>query len=188
MKNRKISKLAIASFASGLVFIVGFLGLLNLIPSLYARLLIVLSCCLLAIVCGALAIVKIKKNKETLKGLCFSILGIIFGVTYMSIIFLGMHNQVANTGKTVQSDLLGITKALDIYYMDHGIYPLNEHGLGVLSTYYIIDMSRHTTGIPADPWGNEYQYSFSLNDGTYKLFSLGKDGVKSKDDIYLIKK
>jgi len=178
MNNKKISKFAIASFISSLIFIVGFLGLLNLIPSLYNRLLFTLSCCFLAIIFGISAIIKIKKNKEKLKGFGLSMLGIIFASIYMFIIFSGMSNQIAYTGKTIRNDLASIETALDLYEMDHGMYPLNEYEFDALSPYYIAN-------IPPDPWGNKYQYSFSVEECSYKLFSLGKDGVRSKDDIYL---
>lgn len=41
--------------------------------------------------------------------------------------------------------------------------------------------------IPKDPWGNRYQYNLSSDGRSYKLYSLGSDGVVSEDDIYISK-
>jgi general secretion pathway protein G len=37
---------------------------------------------------------------------------------------------------------------------------------------------------PLDPWGREYKYRFpGEHNSEYDLYSLGKDGVESADDI-----
>ena len=40
--------------------------------------------------------------------------------------------------------------------------------------------------VPLDPWGNPYQYRRPGPDGeAFEVFSLGKDGVESEDDVRL---
>jgi len=72
---------------------------------------------------------------------------------------------------------------LDLYRLDNGRYPTTDQGLAALR-------SRPTTppepnawkgpyakkDIPADPWGNAYQYRYPGEHGDYDLVSLGADG------------
>ncbi|MDR2093105.1 MAG: type II secretion system protein GspG [Azoarcus sp.] len=37
--------------------------------------------------------------------------------------------------------------------------------------------------LPQDPWGRPYQYRNPGKEYAYELFSLGPDGVESKDDV-----
>jgi general secretion pathway protein G len=37
--------------------------------------------------------------------------------------------------------------------------------------------------LPSDPWGHPYQYRNPGTEYAYELFSLGPDGVESKDDV-----
>jgi len=81
-----------------------------------------------------------------------------------------------------RQDVSGIMQALKLYRLDNGRYPTTEQGLRAL-------VERPATGqvppnwkqyldrLPADPWGNPYQY---LNPGVrgadVDVFSLGADG------------
>jgi len=81
-----------------------------------------------------------------------------------------------------RQDVSGIMQALKLYRLDNGRYPTTEQGLRAL-------VERPATGqvppnwkqyldrLPADPWGNPYQY---LNPGVHgadvDVFSLGADG------------
>ncbi|MDH2235144.1 type II secretion system major pseudopilin GspG [Pigmentiphaga sp. GD03639] len=81
-----------------------------------------------------------------------------------------------------RQDISGIMQALKLYRLDNGRYPTTEQGLRAL-------VERPATGqvppnwkqyldrLPADPWGNPYQY---LNPGVHgadvDVFSLGADG------------
>lgn len=68
-----------------------------------------------------------------------------------------------------------LAMALDLYELDNGGFP---NDLSELRPKYIKKK-------PVDPWGNDYQYAYpgTRNPETYDLFSLGKDGVESDDDI-----
>ena len=71
-------------------------------------------------------------------------------------------------------------KALDQYRLDVGAYPAAEEGLQALVTKpankpkwagpYL------KKAVPADPWGNPYQYRYPGEHGEYDLYSHGKDG------------
>lgn len=81
-----------------------------------------------------------------------------------------------------------IATALKLYELDNGSYPIGEEGLNALLTRP--GNAKNWNGPylekkPLDPWGREYQYQ---SPGThrphdYDLFSLGKDGQASGDDV-----
>jgi len=79
---------------------------------------------------------------------------------------------------------------LTSYRMNMGDYPTTQEGLQALVTPpadkaglwkgpYIEDK------IPLDPWKRPYQYKYpgTHNKNGYDVYSLGKDGVESDDDI-----
>ena len=89
-----------------------------------------------------------------------------------------------------QADIsANIATALKLYELDNGQYPSSEDGgLNALLTK---PGSANKWNGPylekkaLDPWGREYQYR---NPGTkrpydYDLFSLGRDGQESQDDV-----
>ena len=83
---------------------------------------------------------------------------------------------------------LTIATGLKLYDLDHGVYPTTEEGLRALLAAPAsagnwkgpyVDMNL------LDPWGHDYQYRCpgTHRPGRYDLFSLGKDGIESADDI-----
>ena len=80
-----------------------------------------------------------------------------------------------------------IPAALKMYEYDNGAYPTTDEGLQVLLTK--TDTAKNWKGPylekkPVDPWKNLYQYR-SPGDyrDDYDLFSLGRDGIESGDDV-----
>jgi len=76
----------------------------------------------------------------------------------------------------------GFEKALDQYRLDTGRFPSSEQGLQAL----ILQPAEEPRwagpylkkGIPLDPWGHPYQYTFPGTNGKeYDLLSFGKDGL-----------
>lgn len=86
-----------------------------------------------------------------------------------------------------------ISAALDLYKMDNGSFPTSEQGLAALVVQpTAAPVPAHWNGpylkkkkIPQDSWGRPYVYLApgSHNKESYDLYSLGQDGVESKDDI-----
>ncbi len=86
-----------------------------------------------------------------------------------------------------------ISAALDLYKMDNGTFPTSEQGLAALVVQpTTAPVPAHWNGpylkkkkIPQDPWGRPYVYLApgGHNKESYDLYSLGQDGVESKDDI-----
>ncbi len=84
-----------------------------------------------------------------------------------------------------------ISLALKLYELDNGNYPVSGQGLQALllkPTSTPVPMNWNGPYLEKeaiDPWGKEYQY---MSPGTHNpqgfdLYSLGKDGTESDDDI-----
>jgi general secretion pathway protein G len=80
-----------------------------------------------------------------------------------------------------------IATALKLYELDNGTFPTTEEGLNALlskpgsaSNWNGPYLERK----PIDPWGRDYKYkSPGEHNNDYDLYSLGKDGVESSDDV-----
>lgn len=117
------------------------------------------------------------------------IMGMLVGIviTRFDTIFQGAEEDAAKQFVT-QS----LEAPLMSYRLHMGSYPTTEEGLQALvqppsgpkasrwKGPYIKD-----TKVPEDPWGNPYQYRFpgQKNPNGYDVWSLGKDGQPSGDDI-----
>jgi general secretion pathway protein G len=78
-----------------------------------------------------------------------------------------------------RTDLVVLSEELKLYKEHHGSYPSSEQGLEAL----LAEGRLHE--LPRDFWHHDYVYRFpSARDrSTFDLFSLGPDGVESRDDI-----
>jgi len=84
---------------------------------------------------------------------------------------------------------LNLATALKLYEMDNGAFPSSSEGLNALLT--APSTAKNWKGpyiekIPLDPWGKDYQYKSPGTHRTYDydLYSLGRDGVESADDVF----
>ena len=106
------------------------------------------------------------------------IIGILVGV---AIPRLGGRVRQAEISRA-RADIQSIGLALRMYELDMGEYPsslsalVNNPGGGRNWNGPYLD-----SGIPTDPWGREYSYS--RTDTSYRLRSMGPDGVESDSDI-----
>ncbi|MEZ5823867.1 MAG: type II secretion system major pseudopilin GspG [Geminicoccaceae bacterium] len=87
---------------------------------------------------------------------------------------------------TARLQIDGMKQALDLYRLDTGAYPATGDGLAALINAPggargwngpYLDAS----GIPLDPWGNDYVYKSPGDHGDYDLASYGSDGVAGGD-------
>lgn len=121
---------------------------------------------------------------------------IIGALAAMTIPRLAGRSEAARA-TTAEADIKGnISLALRLYEVDSGRYPSTEQGLqALIEKPNTSPVPKNWKGpyleeMPADPWGNPYQYRFP---GThpprdYDLFSYGPDGVQSEDDVVNWKK
>lgn len=80
-----------------------------------------------------------------------------------------------------------IATALKLYELDNGNFPSSEEGLTALLNKPASSQNWNGPYLeknPIDPWGREYKYkSPGEHRSDYDLYSLGKDGVESQDDV-----
>lgn len=81
-----------------------------------------------------------------------------------------------------------IATALKLYELDNGRFPSTEEGLGALLNKPAPATNWNGPYLekkPIDPWGREYKYKSPGEHRTYDydLYSSGRDGVESADDI-----
>lgn len=89
-----------------------------------------------------------------------------------------------------QADIsANIATALKLYELDNGRYPSAEEG-GLTALFNKPSNAANWNGPylekkPIDPWGREYQYKSPGAHRTYDydLFSTGRDGIESEDDV-----
>jgi general secretion pathway protein G len=81
-----------------------------------------------------------------------------------------------------------IATGLKLYELDNGNFPSTSEGLGALLTKP--SSARNWNGPylerkPVDPWGKDYEYKSpgEHRKTDYDLYSLGKDGIESADDV-----
>jgi general secretion pathway protein G len=100
--------------------------------------------------------------------------------------FSGRSQQAKETA--AKSQISSIELALDAFEVDTGAYPQGTGGLNAL-----VDEPSGTQswkgpylkkGVPADPWGNAYIYTYpgKNNPKGYDLMSMGPDGRSGTDD------
>jgi len=91
-------------------------------------------------------------------------------------------SQLGKSEVTVaKAQIEAFDKSLDTYRLDVGRYPSAEEGLGALMTAPPSAGAKWNgpylkKGVPADPWGNAYQYRAPGSKSEYEIVSLGKDG------------
>lgn len=99
----------------------------------------------------------------------------------------GRSEQARSATARVDIDA-NIATALKLYELDNHYFPSSEEGLGALLVRPPSAKNWEGPYIekePIDPWGREYQYK-SPGDNRprdYDLYSLGRDGQESEDDI-----
>ena len=83
---------------------------------------------------------------------------------------------------TAMAQIDALAKALDSFRLDVGRYPTNDEGLNSLNVQP--DSAKGWNGpylkkgVPPDPWGRPYIYTFPVSNGDFQIQSLGKDGQR----------
>lgn len=108
------------------------------------------------------------------------IIGILAGLAAVKV-----GNRVGQSQEAgARANIKTLGMAIALYEVDNGSLPPNLDALvskpGAANNWrgpYL------ESGLPKDPWGNAFQYQIDGNSGTYKLKSMGADGMVSGDDI-----
>ena len=97
------------------------------------------------------------------------------------------RSEEARIGVALVDIETNIATALKIYELDNGVFPTTDEGLNALMQ--VPGSAKRWKGPyldkkPLDPWGNLYQYrSPGTHKTDYDLFSFGRDGIESDDDV-----
>ena len=132
----------------------------------------------------------IPRNKILAVGSMMILLGIIFVLCafFYTNYFKLMDKSRLIVARTYVLETL--PSALESFKIDVGDYPADDQGLEAL-TYPPVGIEHKWKGPYIskdnlrDPWGNDYLYTYpsTQGDGDFDVWSLGKDGIPSADDI-----
>lgn len=131
------------------------------------------------------------RNKLVMKGftlielmLVVIIIGALVAMVMPRLTGRGEQARTAAAKADIQAN---IATALKLYELDNGSFPSAEEGLNALLTKSSSATNWNGPYLekkPLDPWGREYKYrSPGEHRADYDLFSLGKDGTESADDV-----
>ncbi len=114
---------------------------------------------------------------------------IIGALTAMVMPRLAGRTEQAKVSAAQADVTANIATALKLYELDNGRFPTGEDG-GLQALFNKPSNAGSWNGPylekkPTDPWGREYQYKSPGTHRTYDydLYSLGRDGTESEDDI-----
>lgn len=119
----------------------------------------------------------------------FSLLELMVVVVILSILALVVVPRVIDRpdqarAARAQADIAAISSAVQLYRLDNFRYPITEQGLAALVTRPVNDPvpanwaeNGYMDRVPADPWGQPYQYLSPGVHGDFDIFSYGANGV-----------
>lgn len=106
------------------------------------------------------------------------ILGLVMGLVGPRV----LNYLTSSRTRAAALQVTSFKSSLDLFFLDVGRYPSKSEGLKAL-----VDKPGSADGwngpylqqaaVPADPWGNPYQYAVPGAKGPYRILSLGADGV-----------
>jgi competence protein ComGC len=136
-----------------------------------------------AVICGHIALSRIKQSQGAVGGQGLAIAGLVLGYVNLAMMVLliplmvaiALPNFIMAREKAMahkcEVQMNMIKFSIDAYQLDNETLPPD---LDSLKPDYI-------TIIPTDPWGNEYIYR--QTPGGYELISPGRDGIENDNDI-----
>ena len=100
------------------------------------------------------------------------------GIFAILLLVILNHTGHGNKKNLAKGEIAEISRALTLYKMEYGCYPLTNTGLQLLLIKKKEDEKPFMRSIPLDPWKVPYYY---FSDGhTYKLGSYKLDKIKEK--------
>ena len=110
---------------------------------------------------------------------------VIIGLLATVVVINVLPSQDRAMAEKARADIALLEQALDSYRLDNLVYPRTEHGLQALlqPPAGLARPERYRNGgyirrLPADPWGNPYQYRIPGRRGAFDVYSFGADGVE----------
>lgn len=108
---------------------------------------------------------------------------VIIGLLATVVVLNVMPSQDKAMVEKARADIATLEQALDTYKLENLAYPSTQQGLDALvrAPAGLARPERYRQGgyirrLPADPWGNPYQYRNPGQHGAIDVYSLGADG------------
>lgn len=108
---------------------------------------------------------------------------VIIGLLATVVMINVMPSQDRAMAEKARADVAVLEQALDTYRLDNLSYPRSDQGLQALlqAPAGLARPERYRQGgyirrLPADPWGNPYQYRAPGRRGAFEVYSFGADG------------
>lgn len=114
---------------------------------------------------------------------------VIIGLLATVVVINVMPSQDRAMAEKARADVALLEQALEAYRLDNLVYPRTEQGLQALLNppAGLHRPERYRKGgyirrLPADPWGNPYQYRNPGRRGTFDVYSFAADGSEGGED------
>lgn len=87
---------------------------------------------------------------------------------------------IAGKQGVAKVEVAKICEAIETFESLHNRLPTNQEGLLVLvdGTDRFPEGLLQSSGVPIDPWGNEYQYNHPGRSGPFEVICYGSDGME----------
>jgi len=115
---------------------------------------------------------------------------VILGILAAVVVPRVMDNPDKARVAKAKNDIQALESALDLYKLDNFNYPSTDQGLQALVTEPSGTPAAknwkpggYMKRLPADPWGNAYQYLNPGVNGAIDIFSYGADGTEGGDGL-----
>ena len=110
---------------------------------------------------------------------------VIIGLLATVVVINVMPSQDRAMAEKARADVALLEQAMEAYRLDNLAYPAGGQGLQALlsAPAGLARPERYRKGgyirrLPADPWGNAYQYRVPGRRGAFDVYSFGADGVE----------
>ena len=110
---------------------------------------------------------------------------VIIGLLATVVMINVMPSQDRAMTEKARADVSVLEQAVETYRLENLAYPRTGHGLDALvrAPAGLARPERYRQGgyvrrLPADPWGNVYQYRQPGEHGAFDIYSFGADGVE----------
>ena len=110
---------------------------------------------------------------------------VIIGLLATVVVINVMPSQDRAMAEKARADVALLEQAMEAYRLDNLVYPATGQGLQALlsAPAGLARPERYRKGgyirrLPADPWGNAYQYRLPGRRGAFDVYSFGADGAE----------
>jgi len=103
---------------------------------------------------------------------------VIIGLLATVVMINVLPSQDRAMREKARADIAVLEQAVETYRLETLRFPTAAEGLQALVTPPAGRDGGYIRRLPADPWGNPYQYAFPGTQGRFDIYSFGADGVK----------